>query len=352
MIADQDRLAELARTLRDSDWVCVDTEADSLHAYPEKLCLMQITTNLGDFLVDTLARLDLAPLLGALSHRELILHGADYDLRMLRKSYAFVPHAVFDTMLAARLLGYEQFGLVHLVQRHLGIELEKGPQKMNWAQRPLTPRMEEYARNDTRYLKAVSDALRADLQAKGRLDWQTESCARLIRDCAEPPPEDPDNEWRMRGSDRLSPRSLAVLRELWRWREAEATAANTPPFFVLSHDTMIELSQDGETTAEVEAKLPLRMGSRRKAGILRAIAQGRSIPASELPQRRVRTHYRPTMEEQRRCAVLKDKRDRAAAELQIDPTLIASRATLVLLAQDWDAHQHELMNWQCGLLKT
>lgn len=351
VIADQEKLAELARTLGESAWLCVDTEADSLHAYPEKLCLMQFSTNLGDFLVDTLARLDLAPLFAALSGRELILHGADYDLRLLRKNHGFIPTALFDTMIAARLLGYEQFGLTHLVQRHLGIELEKGPQKMNWAQRPLTPRMENYARNDTRYLKPLSDALRADLQGKGRLGWLEETCAKLIRDCAEPPVEDPDGEWRMRGSDRLSPRSLAVLRELWHWRESEAVAANTPPFFVLSHDTMIELAREGEHTADLEAKLPMRMGSRRKSAILRAIIAGREVPAAHLPQRPVRTHYRPTMDEQRRCSALKERRDRIAAELKIDPTLIASRSTLVLLSQDWEAHSPSLMNWQREMLR-
>ena len=101
----------------------MDTEADSLHAYPEKLCLLQFSLESGDYLVDSLAGLDLSELLGVLRNRELIFHGADYDLRMLRKTFHFVPAAIFDTMTAARLLGYKQFGLGHLVERHLGVRL-------------------------------------------------------------------------------------------------------------------------------------------------------------------------------------------------------------------------------------
>ena len=145
MIADAKRLESVVAAIRGSPWVAVDSEADSLHAYPEKLCLIQFSVESGDFLVDSLAGLDLTELLNSLRNREIILHGADYDLRMLRKTYNFVPSDIFDTMTAARLLGYKQFGLGHLVERHLGVKLEKGPQKMNWARRPLTQRMEEYA---------------------------------------------------------------------------------------------------------------------------------------------------------------------------------------------------------------
>jgi ribonuclease D len=119
-------------------WVALDTEADSLHAYPEKVCLIQISTVAGDRMIDPLAGIDLDPLLEALSGHELIMHGADYDLRLLLKHHQFVPSAIFDTMLAARLLGDREFGLQHLLEKYLGVKLEKGPQKANWALRPLT----------------------------------------------------------------------------------------------------------------------------------------------------------------------------------------------------------------------
>src|SRR5438105_10556585 len=177
-------------------WVAVDTEADSLHAYPEKVCLIQISTASGDELIDPLAQVDLDPLLDALSGHELIMHGADYDLRLLEKHHRFVPSSIFDTMLAARLLGLSQFSLSRLVEHFLGVKLEKGAQKANWALRPLTERMERYAQNDTHYLKPVADELRSQLKAKGRLRWQEESCARLIAESTKERETDMDSVWR------------------------------------------------------------------------------------------------------------------------------------------------------------
>src|SRR5437762_2685745 len=171
MIDTESKLSTFLPVLGQADWVALDTEADSLHAYPEKICLIQISTVSGDRLIDPLAALDLEPFLKALSEHELIMHGADYDLRLLRRHHDFVPRTICDTMLAARLLGLRQFSLGHLVEQFLNVKLEKGPQKANWAMRPLTPRMEEYARNDTRYLKPLWDKLKAQLEASGRLAW-------------------------------------------------------------------------------------------------------------------------------------------------------------------------------------
>lgn len=349
MIADVKRLESVVAAVRGSAWIAVDSEADSLHAYPEKLCLLQFSVQKGDFLVDTLANLDLDPLLDSLRSRELIFHGADYDLRMLRKTFHFVPTDIFDTMTAARLLGYKQFGLGHLVEHHLGVQLEKGPQKMNWARRPLTERMEEYARNDTRYLKPLSDILRQNLEQKGRLSWQKETCQQLIKDCADIPTAHRD-QWRMKGSDRLTPRGLAVLRELWKWREREAVAANKPPFFVLNHDLLLRLAHEAEVIKNIGKILPPKLSTRRREAILLAITHAQNIPEAELPNKRVNVLYQPTVTEQKRFLALRHVRDKKAAELEIDPTLVASRGTLVLLSQDWDKYKTDLMSWQRELL--
>jgi ribonuclease D len=170
------KLAAFLPTIKSAIWLALDTEADSLHAYPEKVCLIQISTVTGDRLIDPLAKINLNPLLDALNAHELIMHGADYDLRLLRKHHEFVPSAIFDTMLAARLLGERQFGLSSLVEKFLGVKLDKGPQKADWARRPLTERMEKYACNDTHYLKPIADKLKSALEAKGRLAWHQESC--------------------------------------------------------------------------------------------------------------------------------------------------------------------------------
>jgi len=224
VIDTEQKLTAFLLNLKSATWVAVDTEADSLHAYPEKVCLIQISTTAGDQLVDPLAAIDLGPLLDGLSGHELIMHGADYDLRLLRKHHEFVPNTIFDTMLAARLLGLRQFSLSFLVERFLNVKLEKGPQKANWALRPLTERMEVYARNDTRYLKPLADHLRPELDNRGRLQWHQESCARLIAECTQAQPVDMDAVWRIKGSHLLGRSALAILRELWQWRETEAKA--------------------------------------------------------------------------------------------------------------------------------
>jgi ribonuclease D len=349
VIVTEARLTALLPQLRAARWIALDTEADSLHAYPEKLCLMQISVEGHDALLDTLASLDFRPLLSILQEHELILHGSDYDLRLLRKTFDFVPRRIFDTMLAARLLGREQVGLVNLVSQYLGVTLEKGPQKADWGRRPLTPRMETYARNDTRYLKPLSDLLRAELKSKGRLDWHKESCARYIRDSAIVTPPDPDTEWRVKGSHLLDSHALAVVRELWRWRERESVAANRPPFFVLMPDTMVALARAAVDSKPVEEIIPRRFSPRRRAGLIEAIQTG--LASKDKPVLIRHQHRRLTEAQTRRYRELERRRDRQAADLALEPSLIASRAVLLEMARRGDAAAQEfLMNWQRELL--
>jgi len=216
VIDTDEKLAALLPGIRAAAWIAVDTEADSLHAYPEKLCLIQISIAGEDELLDPLSSMEMGPLLEVLGRHELIFHGADYDLRLLRKSCGFVPSAISDTMLASRLLGYREFGLNHLVSKHLGVPLEKGPQKANWARRPLTPRMEIYARNDTHYLKPLSDLLLGQLKEKGRLGWHRETCARLVADCAQfRPSAQCDRPYAMIGVSGIAADSDAAARRLF-----------------------------------------------------------------------------------------------------------------------------------------
>jgi ribonuclease D len=352
VIDSEAKLTSFLRILETATWVAVDTEADSLHAYPEKVCLIQISTTAGDNLIDPLAGLNLAPLLEALSAHELLMHGADYDLRLLCKHHRFVPTAIFDTMLAARLLGHRQFSLVHLVEAYLGVKLEKGPQKANWALRPLTERMEKYARNDTHYLKPLADKLKVELETKGRLAWHQESCARLISECAIERQANQDSVWRLKGSHLLGRPALAILRELWRWREREAVASNKPPFFVVSHQTLVDIAAAAATHRPVQPLLPRHLSDRRRSGLLDAVAHGLEIPPERQPAFIKTSGRRPSEAERRRFLDLQKRRDAHAIELGIDPTVIASRGTLSDLAHNWDNHLPELMNWQRHLLES
>jgi ribonuclease D len=344
------KLAALLPIIKSTSWLALDTEADSLHAYPEKVCLIQISTAAGDELIDPLAQINLTPLLDALNAHELIMHGADYDLRLLRKHHEFVPSAIFDTMLAARLLGERQFGLSSLVEKFLGVKLDKGSQKADWARRPLTERMETYARNDTHFLKPLSDRLKLELQHKARLNWHQESCARLIAESSKPPMADTDSVWRIKGSHILSRHALAILRELWRWREAEATAANRPPFFILNHERLVDIAAVAAAHKPVGHLLPPRMSPRRGEGLLKAVKAGQALPPGQHPEILRHKNHRPTETEMQRYRELEKLRNARAHTLSLDPTLIASRATLGELARDWDKHTPDLMNWQRELL--
>ncbi|MEO8427237.1 MAG: HRDC domain-containing protein [Verrucomicrobiota bacterium] len=350
MVDTDEKLAALVARLPVDHWIALDTEADSLHAYPEKLCLLQISVPGVDELVDPLARMNLFPLLECLKRNELILHGADYDLRLLGRAHGFVPRVVFDTMEAARLVGTRQFGLTDLVKKHLSVDLEKGPQKANWASRPLTERMQTYALNDTRFLRELADVLKTELSEKGRLEWHEETCARLVINCAQLREIDREQVWRLPGSHQLDRPGLAVLRELWQWREEEAVAANKPPYFIVKHETLVELASNAAHSHLAKPDFPRSLSPPRQTRAIAAIVRALALPLDARPDIKRYQGRQRNEEEKRRFHALKMKRDAQAAALEIDPTIIASRATLEALAADANGSPGQLMKWQRSLL--
>src|SRR5947208_10275480 len=180
MISTPEQIGELISHIDPHGRVAIDTEADSLHCYREKLCLLQVSLPEGDFLVDPLVENNLASLADTLARKEIVLHGADYDLRLLRRALNFQPVRLFDTVIAARLLGIREFSYAALVGKYFGIELAKGSQKANWALRPLSPKMEEYARNATHYLLPLAEKLETQLIERDRFGWFQQSCERAI----------------------------------------------------------------------------------------------------------------------------------------------------------------------------
>lgn len=343
-------LKEFLPQVAAAKWIAVDTEADSRHAYPEKVCLLQIGIESGDYLIDPLAGFDLGPLWDVLKGRELIFHGADYDLRLLRRQYGFVPKRVFDTMLAGRLIGDRAFGLRDLVGKYIGVDLEKGSQTANWGKRPLTEKMETYARNDTHYLKPLTDHLTKALENSGRETWHREYCERLVKEAARPDERDEDMVWRLKGSSRLLPRGLAVLESLWRWREQEAINSNRPPYFILSHETLVKCATQAQEHPDRPARFIKNLTARRRAGLKAAYEEGIKIPEAQCPQPRRRTGRRATENDMARFEKLKATRDGKAEKLDIDPTLIASKATMLSLAQQKEKTVKQLMKWQRQVL--
>ena len=222
-------LAELVARIAETARLGVDTEADSLHCYREKVCLVQVGLPDADELVDPLAELDLSPLLDALSRTEIVLHGADFDLRMLYRLGLDAPGKLFDTVIAARLTGVAKFGYSALVAEHFGITLPKGSQKANWARRPLAPKLAQYARNDTHFLLPLAELLERRLEDLGRLAWLEQSCQQAVAAARVVRERDPQTEWRVRGSHTLGPRASAVLRALVALARGRGSHRRPPP---------------------------------------------------------------------------------------------------------------------------
>ena len=348
MIETDAQLAEILPALREVDRIAVDTEADSLHCYYEKLCLVQLSFGGNDYLIDPLAPLDLAPLSAALAEKEIVLQGADFDLRLLRRSINFIATRIFDTVIAARLLGIRAFSLAALVEQYFGVSLTKGSQKANWAKRPLPKHMAEYAMNDTRYLLPLAEKLEAQLRERGRLEWFRQSCQRALEQTAVQRVRDEDETWRITGAGTLDGRTSAVLRELWQWRDKEAQAADRPPFHILQNHLLLRAAQDFAAGTIPDFR---HFSTRRREGFRAAAEKALQLPESEWPMRRRRHGTRPTREMERAAEELRRRRDAVADEHGLEPSFIAPRGALDALAADESRSTTLLVPWQRSLLE-
>ena len=348
MITSDSQLAEILPRLRAAERVAVDTEADSLHCYFEKLCLIQLTFDEQDYLVDPLAPVDLQPLCAGLAEKEIVLQGMDFDLRLLRRTLKFSAKDVFDTVIAARLLGLREFSLAALVQQYFDVTLAKGSQKANWARRPLPSVMAEYAKNDTHYLLPLAAKMGAELQERGRTEWFRQSCRRSLEQAAVERERDPDQAWRLSGSGTLPPQANAVLRALWLWRDQEAQQGDRPAFHILQNSALLDAA-----VRFVAGQVPdfRHFSDRRRRGFLAAANAALALPESEWPRRPPRVNRPRTRDLDKRVEELKQRRDKHATELALDPSFIASRGALETIAADESRTGHILVKWQRELLE-
>jgi ribonuclease D len=348
MIQTDAQLSELLPALAAVDRIAVDTEADSLHCYFEKLCLIQISVPNDDYLVDPLANVDLAPLAHVLAGKEIVLQGADFDLRLLRRSLGFGATRVFDTVIAARLLGIRSFSLAALVEKFFGVALPKGSQKANWARRPLPRHMAEYAMNDTHYLLPLAEKLEAGLREHGRLDWFRQSCERALEQAAVQRARDDEEPWRISGSGKLGGRACTVLRELWQWRDREAQAADRPSFHILQNHLLIRAAEE---FAAGEVPDYRHFSPRRRKGFREAAERALQLPESEWPSRPKRRGTRPTREMERAAEELRRRRDAVADQHGLEPSLIAPRGAIDAVVADESRREALLVPWQRDLLE-
>ncbi|MEX1247137.1 MAG: HRDC domain-containing protein [Anaerolineales bacterium] len=284
------QLEQLASRLAQETLLGVDTESNSLHAYRERLCLVQISSHAEDAVVDPLVIEDLSPLAGLFSNPaiEKIFHAAEYDLIVLNRDYGFPFANIFDTMMAARILGRKKVGLGNLLEEEFGIKLEKRFQRADWGERPLRSEMLEYARMDTHHLIELRQRLKAELEERGRWELAKEDFERLpqlILAGAEPIEQD---VWRIKGARDLNPRQAAILQELAVYREAKAAEADVPLFKIMGDSTLSAVAAaQPQTPADLKGIAGMTPGQihRHGKGMLDAVKRGQQSPPLKRPRR-------------------------------------------------------------------
>lgn len=355
-------LSDLISDLQPQSTIALDTEADSFHHYKPKVCLIQLSFDVKTCIVDPLAPIDISALLDTIASKELIIHDAGYDLRMLGGDYGFKPqNGVFDTMLAAALTGMNNVGLSALLEYILDLKVAKHNQKADWSQRPLPPHLLQYAAEDTASLMQIKSYLTARLSELGRNDWHTESCtaaveaAQTIRDAA-----DPENEWRIKGTGELSFKEMAFLRQIWYWREAIAKQTNIAPFMICRNEDMLKLAAWGakrKKPIEPETTLPTRPRSRYREALIEAMQTAQAMPKDQWPgSRKSDPSKRLSNATRNTVNALKAECEKIALNLDLPLNLIASRAALTRIVLDNATTLEQiqkkkiLLNWQATLL--
>ena len=356
------RLKELTERLKTASAVALDTEADSFHHYRPQVCLIQVSFSGKTYVVDPLADIKIAHFLKELAHKELIIHDAGYDLRMLKAGFDFRPkNGVFDTMLGAALTGMQNVGLSALLEHVLDMTVAKHTQRADWSKRPLPAHLLQYAAEDTTHLAQIREYLEAKLKTLGRLDWHTESCQQAVAAAnVTREPADPDNEWRIKGTGALSFKVMAFVREVWYWREAIAQKTNIAPFMICHNTDIIKLADwaaKRRKPIDTEAKLPIRCKNQYRKKLIKALQKAQALPPDKWPGPR-KSDVSKRLSKATRNTVndLKAECETIAKDLDLDMQWIAARAALTRIVTENATTPEKiqkkkiLLNWQTEVI--
>ncbi len=326
-------LKQLVKKLRNESLLAIDTESNSLYAYQERVCLIQLSTRTHDYIIDPLRIADMSPLGELLTNPKIekVFHAAEYDLMCLKRDYGFTVVNLFDTMIAARICGVKALGLNRLLAEYCGVDADKSHQRDDWGQRPLSEEGLLYAQMDTHYLPTLRDKLSELLVNTNRIEEAKET---FIEACEVTPPEhtfDPEGYWRMAIPSALNRRQSAILRELYILREELAKERDCPPFKVLTDKMLLAIAETSPRSVnEVEhvKGLPVAIAHRYAQELLQAVERG---SRTQLPRRPRRTSdIDPVVAE--RFTALRDWR-RERAELRgVESDVILSKEALWGLA--------------------
>ena len=327
--------------------IALDTEGASFHRFIDRIYLLQLSTR------DTHAVIDPLPLgrpagLGTLLEDpsvEVVFHDADYDLRLLEQDYGWKIKHIFDTRIAAQLLGYTAFGLAALLERFFGVKLDKKHQRADWSMRPLTADMLDYAAQDTRYLLELKDMMSAELERMGRMSWAREEFALLegTRWADDAPGM---GFLKLKGARDLNRRELAVLRELVPWRDGVARQLDRATFRVIGNEQLLDIARTHPSTRDALAKLkgmPRGILEQRGGELLDAVKRGLAVPESELPRFPKAARWDRDADFDARVSALKTARDNAAKRLTLDAGVLCSRDRMEAVARRNPASVDEVM---------
>jgi ribonuclease D len=335
----------------------VDTEAASFHRFHDRVYLLQLSSRNETAVVDPLAVTSLQPLAVALKDPavEIVFHDADYDLRLLRMEYGFAATNLFDTRIAAQLLNEPGVGLAALLEKYFGVRLDKRYQRADWSARPLSPEMLEYAAADTHYLPALRDLLRARLEQTGRLGWAEEEFALATEARRVPSDSDEPGYLRFKGARAMPARALAVLKELYEWREQLARRTDKAAFRIMNNEPMLLLAKSPPRTL-AELKIVRGIGGeqveRRGHEILAAVERGLAVPEEQLPRVERIPRRPPDAAYEARIERLKAARNLLAVRYDIAPGVLCPNGTLEAIAKvnpstpGQLAEVQELRRWQ------
>jgi len=338
LIETEAALAELTDRLRPEPLLAVDTEAASFHRYLDRVYLLQISSRAETAVVDPLATGGLGPIGDLLADPaiEIVFHDADYDLRLLNREYGFTARTLFDTRIAAQLLNEPGIGLAALLEKYLDVQLDKRFQRADWSARPLAPDMLAYAASDTHYLPRLRDILRDRLNERGRLGWAQEEFARLehIRGSGA---DDAEPGWlRLKGAKALRGRELAILRELWQWREGAARRGDRATFRILNNEPMLAMAKNPPIDVAALKAIPgvsSEQAGRRGRELLAAVKRGLELPEGELPRFSRPPRRATDLAYEARLDRLKAVRNQLAQEYDLAPGVVCPNGTLEAIAR-------------------